>query len=211
MGFKDRVTAGRQLSDRLFDYRGRDTVILALPRGGVPVGRVVADRLGAPLDVLVCRKIGAPGNEEFALGAISARGVRVLNERALRQLLLPPDYLDAKAHEQQAIAIQREAYFRGVRPPIPISGKRVILIDDGIETGMTMRAAIADVQAQAPRELIVAAPVCAPDTYEELARRVDAIVTLEKPSVFFAVGQFYESFPQVTDEEARDALLASRP
>lgn len=211
MVFKDREEAGRLLAYRLSKYQGEDAVILALPRGGLPVARQVADRLGAPLDILVARKIGAPGNEEFALGAVTARGTRVTNERALRHELLPPGYLDTKTQEQRSIANQREAYFRGVREPLPLANKVAILVDDGIATGMTMRAAIEDARTQAPLKIVAAAPVIAPDTFMDLQKLVDEVVVLEVPEVFFSVSQFYQSFPQVSDEEARDWLLARQP
>lgn len=211
MVFKDREEAGRLLANRLGNYQGEDAVILALPRGGLPVARPVADRLGAPLDILVARKIGAPGNEEFALGAVTARGVRVTNERALRYVLLPPGYLEEKTREQRAVAAQRETYFRGVREPLPLANKVTILVDDGIATGMTMRAAIEDVRLQSPLKLVVAAPVIAPETLKDLQDMVDEVIVLDVPEVFFSVSQFYQSFPQVSDEEARDALLAHQP
>lgn len=210
MIFKNREEAGRLLANRLSTCQGQDVVVLALPRGGLPVARPIADRLGAPLDILVARKIGAPGNEEFAIGAVSARGERVLNEQALRQVMLPPGYLERKTEEQRALAHKRETYFRGVQAAMPLEGKVAILVDDGIATGMTMRAAIADARAQKPRKIIVAAAVIAPETYAELQALVDEVVVLDVPEVFFAISQFYEHFPQVSDEEARDVLLASR-
>lgn len=210
MRFRDRKEAGELLAERLFQYAGPDTVVLGLPRGGVPVARVVADRLNAPLDVLVSRKIGAPGNPEFAIGAITARGVRVLNESALRHLYLPPGYLEQEAHEQRRVAERRDQDLRGVHPAIPLSGKVVILVDDGIATGMTVRAALADVCEQQPAKVVLAAPVIAGDTLQALAGMADAVETVLVPEVFYAVGQFYDRFAQVEDEEVRAILAAAR-
>lgn len=206
MVFRDRAEAGRLLAERLTGYQGADVMVLALPRGGLPIGRAVADRLGAPLDVIVARKIGAPGHEEYAIGAVSARGHVVLNQEALGLLELPPGYLDAKTREEQAVARQRESLLRGEGTPPVLEGKTVILVDDGIATGMTMQAAILDVQAQGPRQVVVAAPVIAPATFEVLRGQAARVVALELPMYFGAVGAFYEDFHQVTDTEARAVL-----
>lgn len=210
MIFPNREQAGIQLARRLSDCRDARPVVLALPRGGLPIGRAVADAIGAPLDVVVARKIGAPGNEEFAIGAVTARGQRVLNEQALRYVVLPPGYLDRTTEAQRRVAEAREASYRGIHPHEDLAGRTAILVDDGIATGMTMRAAIEDVRARSPRQVVVAAPVMPPDTYAELSRLADRVVALEVPGDFQAVGQFYRDFTQVTDEEA-EALLAARP
>lgn len=209
MIFTTREAAGRMLASKLQEHRG--ALVLALPRGGLPVASPIAAALGGTLDVLVARKLGAPGQDEFAIGAVTAQGDRVLNEQALRHLWLPPGYLERKTAEQQEVARRREAFFRGVRAPEPLAGRVVILVDDGVATGMTMRAAIAAARRQAPARLVVAAPVMAPDTYRELATLADEVVALAVPAGFRAVGQFYENFPQLSDEEARDVLLAVRP
>ncbi|MFN3429991.1 MAG: phosphoribosyltransferase [Candidatus Sericytochromatia bacterium] len=209
MPFQDRWDAGRQLAALLADYRGRDAVVLGLPRGGVVTAQPVAEGLGAPLDVLVARKLGAPGNEEFAIGAVTARGTRVLYEAVLRRMLLPPGYLEAETERQRRLAETRERTLRGLRPAEPLAGRVVILVDDGIATGMTMRAAIADAQAQRPARLVVAAPVIAPDTYRTLLALVDEVVAVEVPDDFMAVGQFYRDFAQTTDEDVA-RLLAPR-
>jgi putative phosphoribosyl transferase len=210
MIFQDRTQAGLQLAKRLLAYQDCSPLVLALPRGGVPVAQPIADALHAPLDVLVARKIGAPGNEEFAIGAVTARCTRVLNERVLRHYMLPPGYLEAKTQEQKRVARDREEDLRGLRAAVELRDRTVILVDDGIATGMTMRAAIADVRARSPRTIIVAAPVIAPDTYNELQAVADDVVSLQVPTDFYAVGQFYATFPQVSDEEVR-AILRGQP
>lgn len=209
MVFRDRQHSGKLLAERLMEFKAANPVVLALPRGGLPVGRAVADALGAPLGVVVARKIGAPGNEEFAIGAVTARGHRVLNEHALRHLMMPPGYLDRVTEAQRRVAEDREARYRGLGAPLDLRGRTVVLVDDGIATGMTMRAAIADVCAQAPAQVVVAAPVMPPDTYDEMRRLADRVVALEVPEDFYAVGQFYEDFTQVSDAEA-EAILAAK-
>lgn len=205
--FKDRTEAGRWLAEKLEGYRGQDVVVLGLPRGGLPVARAVADRFGWPLDVLVARKIGAPQHEEFAIGAVTARGTRVLNEAALRGVMLPPGYLEAVSDDQTMKAKEREALFRGARPPEPLTGRVVMLVDDGVATGMTLRAAIADVRHQEPARIVVAAPVIAPETFDALQQSADDVVAVSVPALFYAVGQFYADFTQVSDAEAKDCLI----
>lgn len=210
ISFTNRTEAGRLLAEKLETYRGQDVVVLGLPRGGLPVAREVADRFGWPLDVLVARKIGAPFHEEFAIGAVTARGTRVLNEQALRGIMLPPGYLEAASDDQTIKAKEREAVFRGDRPPVPLGGKVVVLVDDGVATGMTLRAAIADVRNFEPARVVAAAPVIAPDTFDALRHEVDDVVAVSVPAMFLAVGQFYADFTQVTDAEAKDCLNAAR-
>lgn len=208
MMFDDRADAGRQLAAKLSSWRRPDTVVLGLPRGGVVTAREVARFLEAPLDIRVARKIGAPWQPEFAIGAVTARGTRVLNQEALRMLLLPPGYLDRATAAQQAEAQDRERRLRDGRPALPLAGKTVILVDDGVATGMTMLAAIRDVRADGPARIIVAAPVIAPPTVPELANEADAVVAVATPEPFMAVGMFYASFSQTTDDEVR-AILSS--
>jgi predicted phosphoribosyltransferase len=208
MVYVDRLDGGRRLAERLMTYRGRDVVVLGLPRGGVVTARPVADALGAPLDVLVARKLGAPGQEELAIGAVTARGTRVLNDAVLRFAMLPPGYLEAETERQRQVAEARERTLRDFRPAEPLTGRVVVLVDDGVATGMTMRAAIADARAQRPAELVVAAPVIAPDTYQELLAMADRVVAVDVPREFYAVGQFYRDFTQTTDEEVRQLLAA---
>lgn len=208
MIFPSREQAGVLLGRRLAAFKDTHPVVLALPRGGLPIGREVADALGAPLDVVVARKIGAPGNAEFAIGAVTARGHRVLNEHALRHVFLPPGYLDRETEAQRRVAEAREARYRGLQPAQDLRGKTVILVDDGIATGMTMQAAIADVRAQDPARVVVAAPVMPPDTHARMERLADRVVPLLVPPDFYAVGQFYEDFRQVSDAEAEACLAA---
>lgn len=213
MTYRDREEAGRFLAQALAAYRGPDVVVLGLPRGGVVVAAPVAEALGAPLDVLVARKIGAPGNPEFAIGAVSSHGQVVLNDGALRFVVLPPGYLEAETERQRRVARDREVQLRGDRPRVPLAGKTAILVDDGIATGMTVKAAVADLSEappdRRPARVIVAAPVVAPDTYRALEPLVDAVVALDVPEGFYAVGQYYQNFTQTTDEEV-EALLRSR-
>lgn len=211
MLLRDREEAGRMLARRLLPYRGEDVVVLGLPRGGVVVAQPIAEALGAPLDVLVARKIGAPGNPEFAIGAVTARGSRVLNTRVLRQVLLPPGYLDEATEAQRREAARREVLFRGMRPHVPLEGRTALIVDDGVATGMTVFAAIADARSEQARRVVVAAPVIAPDTYGLLQERADAVEALEVPREFYAVGQFYENFTQTTDDEVQALLRAGMP
>ncbi|MGE5707492.1 MAG: phosphoribosyltransferase [Bacteroidota bacterium] len=208
MIFENREKAGKLLAERLLGYRGTSNVVLALPRGGLPVARPIADALGAPLDVMVARKLGAPDNPEFAIGAVTARGHRVLNEDALRMVFLPPGYLERETEHQAGLAAERERLLRGVRQAVPLAGKTMILVDDGIATGMTMEAALVDVRAESPAKVVVAAPVIGPEAFERLSKEAE-VVTLQVPSFFYAIGQFYADFSQVSDEEAREILAAS--
>jgi putative phosphoribosyl transferase len=205
--FQDRTDAGRQLAENLLSYAGRDDVIvLALPRGGVPVAFEVAQRLGVPLDVFVVRKLGVPGHEELAMGAIASGGVRVLNEDVL--YVLP----DAQSIVEMVTAIEREELkrrersYRGDRPAPEVRGRTVILVDDGLATGATMRAAAAALRQQGAAKIIVAVPVGAPSTCHEIRSVSDEIVCLQTPGSFMGVGQYYEDFSQTTDEEVRELL-----
>lgn len=211
MRWKNRDQAGRQLAAKLSEYRGADVVVLGLPRGGVAVAVPVAEALGAPLDVLVARKIGAPGQPEFGIGAITSRGVQVLNDAVVRHMFLPPGYMALEGERQRQVALDRERRFHGDREALPLAGKTAIIVDDGIATGMTVMAAIADLRARPPasqpREIVVAAPVIAPDTEVRLLERADRVVALAVPDDFMAVGQYYDDFRQVEDEEVK-AMLA---
>ncbi len=207
MMWRDRLDAGRALAGALTEYKGRNAVVIGLPRGGVVVAAPVAEALGAPLDVRFAKKIGAPGHEELAIGAVTSSGMRVLHEDLLRQMMLPPGYIEQATEEARQTAHAREQDLRGLRPPEPLKGRIVILVDDGIATGMTMFAAIAEVATEDPAEIVVAAPVIAPQTAEGLASRVDRVVALAQPIEFMAVGQFYHDFRQTEDAEVR-ALLS---
>jgi putative phosphoribosyl transferase len=205
--FQDRTDAGRQLAEKMLSYAGRDDVIvLALPRGGVPVAFEVSQRLGVPLDVFVVRKLGVPGHEELAMGAIASGGVRVLNEDVL--YVLP----DAQSIVEMVTAIEREELkrrernYRSDRPPPEVRERTVILVDDGLATGATMRAAAAALRQQDAAKIIVAVPVGAPSTCHEIRSVADEVVCLQTPGSFMGVGQYYEDFSQTTDEEVRELL-----
>jgi putative phosphoribosyl transferase len=207
--FADRREAGRALARRLSAYAGReDVLVLALPRGGVPVGFEVATALDRPLDVFVVRKLGVPGYEELAMGALASGGILVLNDEVTRQFPNASEMIAAAAAREQVELERREKLYRGDRSPPTVEGRVVILIDDGLATGSTMRAAARAVQQRAPARLIVAVPVAAPETCRELAREVDEVVCLITPADFHGVGQFYDDFSQTTDDEVRE-LVAS--
>lgn len=205
--FGDRVEAGQRLAKALLDYAGRDDVlILALPRGGVPVGYEVARRLGAPLDVAVVRKLGTPGQEELAMGAIAMGGARVLNTDVVRSLRIADDVIERVAEREQRELERREREYRGERPKPNVAGRCIILVDDGLATGATMRAAVAALRQLDPRQIVVAVPVAPPDTVARLRSEADKVVCLETPEPFFGVGQWYADFSQTTDEEVRRLL-----
>jgi len=206
--FADRSEAGRALGAILAaTYAEReDVVVLALPRGGVPVAFEVARALHAPLDVFVVRKLGVPGHEELAMGAIASGGVRVLNGEVVQTLLIPPDAIDRVAAGELNEVRRREREYRGSRPPAEVRGKVVILVDDGLATGSTMRAAAAALRAQGPAKIVVAVPVAAAETCDAFRAEVDEIVCVRTPEPFHAVGLWYEDFSQTSDEEVRDLL-----
>ena len=207
MRFRDRAHAGRVLARALAGYAGRDdVVVLALPRGGVPVAAELARRLGAPLDVLVVRKLGVPGHEELALGAIAPGGVLVLDDRLVRRLgLTRADIERLVARELRELA-RRQVAYRDDRPPPDLRGKTVILVDDGLATGATMRAAAEAVRKEQPARVVVAVPVAAAETCDEFRDDVDEIVCVLTPAPFQAVGLWYEDFTQTTDDEVRELL-----
>ena len=205
--FRDRVEAGELLAARLADYRDRDdVVVLALPRGGVPVAREVARALGVPLDVYVVRKLGVPGHEELAMGAIATGGVRQINRDVVDALGIPGSVIDAVAKREQHELERREQTYRGDRGPVSLANKIVILVDDGLATGSTMRAAVMAARQQQPARVIVAVPVGAPSTCADLATEADAVVCVRTPDPFVAVGLWYRDFTPTTDHEVR-ALL----
>lgn len=204
---KDRTTAGRMLAESLHHLAGRtDLVVLALPRGGVPVAFEVADALGAILDLMVVRKLGAPGQEELAMGAIASGGVRLLNHDVVRALNVDEGTIDRVAQREQQELERRERAYRGDRPWPGLRGQCVILSDDGLATGATMRAAVTAVRKQEPARMVVAVPVAPPDTVEMLKRKVDEVACLATPEPFLAIGRWYEDFRQVSDDEVRDLL-----
>jgi predicted phosphoribosyltransferase len=205
--FKDRRDAGKQLAQELTAYAGRpDVIVLALPRGGVPVAYEVARALNAPLDIFIVRKLGLPGHEELAIGAIASGGVRVLNEDIVRALNIPEAVIESIARRELQELERRERTYRGNRPPPEVRGRTVILVDDGLATGASMRAAVAALRAQNPARIVVAVPTAAPETCEAFESEVDEIVCAMTPEPFYGVGRWYEDFSQTTDEEVR-ALL----
>jgi len=202
MQFLDRTEAGQVLAERLEAYANReDTIVLALPRGGVPVAFEVARALHAPLDLFLVRKLGVPGHEALEMGAIASGGVRVLNYDVIRQLGISSRVVDEAAAREQEELERRERAYRGDRPAPEVSGKTVILVDDGLATGSTMRAAVAALRALRPARIVVAVPVAAPDTCQDLQAEVDDLVCALTPPVFSAVSLWYRSFPQTSDEE----------
>lgn len=208
--FRDREDAGRRLAERLERYRDEDVVVLALPRGGVPVGYEVSRALDAPLDVFVARKVGAPGQPELAIGAVAPGGVRMVNERVVRELGVSEDWIESAAEKELAEVARRMRRFRGERPEPEIEGRTVILVDDGIATGMTVRAAVRAIREKRPRRIVLAVPVCAGVTAEALSREVDELVCLQIPQDLWAIGLWYENFRQLEDEEVVELLERSR-
>ncbi|MBX5461371.1 MAG: phosphoribosyltransferase [Steroidobacteraceae bacterium] len=207
--FRDRREAGRRLAAEFLSYAGRsDVLVLALPRGGVPVGYEVARALGAPLDVFLVRKLGTPGHEELAMGAVASGGIRVLNDDVVSALGLDKQVIEAAVEHETRILSDRERRYRGDRPATPLADRIVLLVDDGLATGATMRAAIAAVRRQSPKQLIVAVPVAPPETCETLRAEADEIVCLVMPTPFYGVGFWYEDFSPTTDEEVRELLAA---
>ena len=205
--FRDRAAAGRLLAEKLTAYAGRtDVLVLALPRGGVPVAFEVAQALEVPLDVFVVRKLGVPGHEELAMGAIASGGITVLNEDVIQALHPPLRVIEAVAAREFQELGRRERAYRGDRPAIDVHGKVVILVDDGMATGSTMRAAVAALRRLGPARIVVATPAAAPSTCAEIGREADECVCCIMPDPFYAVGVWYEDFSQTTDEEVRELL-----
>jgi predicted phosphoribosyltransferase len=215
MLFENRAEAGRKLADAVRTAlgppgQGERRLVLGLPRGGVPVAEPVAAALDAELDVLVVRKLGAPGHEEFAMGALASGGVRVLNEKVVHDLGVTPAQLDRIEQRERHELARREHRLRGGRRPIPVEGRRVVLVDDGIATGSTMEAAIRAVREGGATEVIVAVPLAPEDTLTRLDALADEVICLDAPSPFYAVGQGYRAFPQVSDDEVA-AILEPSP
>ncbi|MFC1465259.1 MAG: phosphoribosyltransferase [Candidatus Brachytrichaceae bacterium NZ_4S206] len=209
--FRDRSQAGQLLARRLRRYTGRDDVIvLALPRGGVPVAYAIASALNVPLDVFVVRKLGVPGEEELAMGAIASGGVRVLSQELIEELGLTDEDVERVAARELAELQRRERVFRGDRPFPDLEGKTVILVDDGIATGATMRAAIRAVRAHRPARVSVAVPVGAPQALEALQDEADELICLLSPEVLMGIGAWYQDFSQLSDAEVMAYLQRSR-
>jgi putative phosphoribosyl transferase len=207
ISFHDRTDAGRKLAEMLTRFADRtDVIVLALPRGGVPVAFEVARRLKAPLDILVVRKLGTPGHEELAMGAVASGGVRVLNEEVLASGMISKDALRSATEREREELARRERAYRGQRSWPELRDRIVIVVDDGIATGSTMRAAVEALRQQHPAKIIVAVPVAAPDTYHAFKRIADEMVAVMTPESFRAVGLWYDDFAQTSDEEVRELL-----
>jgi len=204
--FKDRKEAGRLLAKALSEYKDKNPVILAIPRGGVVVAYEVAKSLNAPLDLIIPRKISAPDQPELAIGAVTEDGTTILNQDILQYLRVPDDYIKAEVKRQEEEIKRRIQKYLGDKPRVPIKGKIVILIDDGVATGATIRAAIASIRKRKPALIVLAIPVGLIDTIEELRKDADRVICLMTPEPFFAIGQFYENFEQTSDEEVIQIL-----
>jgi putative phosphoribosyl transferase len=205
--FQDRTAAGRVLASALRQYADRpDVLVLGLPRGGVPVAYEVALALGCPMDVFVVRKLGVPGHRELAVGAIASGGVRVLNRHVVEQLGIPPEAIEEVARQEQAELRRREHEYRGDRPAPEVQGRTVILVDDGLATGATMRVAVAALRLQRPAAIVVAVPAAAAETCEALRAEADHVVCALTPEPFYAVGMWYEDFSETPDAEVRELL-----
>jgi putative phosphoribosyl transferase len=209
--FKNRTDAGQFLAEKLTQYVNQaDVVVLALPRGGVPVAYEVAQRLNAPLDVIVVRKLGVPGYEELAMGAVASGGVRVLNPDVLSHLLIHEAIIDQVTEFELSELKRREHLYRGNRPPLEVKGKTVIIVDDGLATGSTMRAAVKALRQKQPNKIVVAVPVGARETCDSFENEVDTMaVCAITPEPFQAVGLWYQDFSQTTDEEVRELLACA--
>ncbi len=208
--FADRTSAGRELAAKLEHLRGRNAIVLGLPRGGLPVAYEVACALGAPLDILNVRKLGVPWHEELAMGAIGTGGVRVLNSDIMLGMGITQDALDEATTAQQAELERRERLYRGGRPAPVLAGRTVILVDDGIATGATVRAAIEVVRAQKPESIVLAVPVVQDSVAEDLRRDVHELVAVSIPADLLAIGAWYQSFPQLSDDAVRQTLELAR-
>ena len=208
MIFADRIDAGERLAKGLAHLAGSDCAVLAIPRGGVIVGEVIAREIGAPLDVVVPRKIGAPGNPELAIGAV-APGIRVLDPRMVGALGVTDRYLEREIAEQEAEIERRQRAYRGGRPPQPVEGRVAIVVDDGVATGSTAVAALRWARARGAERVVLAVPVAPPQSLERLRAEADEVVVLETPQPFLAVGEWYRDFDQTTDEQVVSALARS--
>jgi putative phosphoribosyl transferase len=206
MAFKNREDAGRRLAKRLAAWHDEDVVVLGLPRGGVPVAYEVALALGAPLDVIIVRKLGVPVQPELGMGALGEDGVRVLNSDVIELARIGEHELEAVEHRERAEVTRRSQQFRGDRPRILLEGRVVVIIDDGIATGSTARAACAVARAHGARRVVLATPVAPPSAAQELRSAADEVVVLETPQHFFAIGEWYDDFSQTPDREVTDLL-----
>jgi predicted phosphoribosyltransferase len=200
--FDDRADAGRQLADLIEGHDVEADIVLAIPRGGLPVGRAVADALAVPLDIVAARKLGAPGNPEFAIGAVASDGTVFLNDEYIDQLGVDESYVDDAIERERAAAQEKVDRYRSERPPLDLHDKTVVVVDDGVATGATTIACLRQIRAAGAARVVLAVPVGPPDTIERLGAEADEILCVETPPSFMAVGQFYASFTQVSDDEA---------
>ena len=208
--FADRVEAGRSLASALLYLKGKDAIVLAIPRGGIVVGFEVANALGIPLDVIIPRKIGAPDNPELAIGAMTEDGTIILNQRLIKYLQVSEDYIKRESEKQRLEIERRLKLYRGEAPYPNLKSRDVIIVDDGIATGSTMKAALASVRKRGAKTVVIAVPVGPPSTIRELKQQADRVVCLHTPEYLEAIGQFYEDFTQTADEEAARLLKLSR-
>lgn len=207
MQFRDRSEAGRLLAHQLEHYKNRpDVIVLGLPRGGVPVAYEVAKELNVPLDVFIVRKLGVPGHEELGMGAIATGGIRIINNEVVRSLNIPQQAIDYVTAQERQELERREHLYRGDRPASDIRGKTVIVVDDGLATGSTMRVALAALRQQAPAKLVVAVPLAPPETCDQLRAEADEVVCAVTPEPFYAVGSWYRNFDQTSDDEVRNLI-----
>jgi len=205
--FENRIEAGRALSPRIAQsIRDRNALVLGLPRGGVPIAFEVAVALDAELDVFIVRKLGLPGKEELAIGAIASGGVRVLNEALIAELQLSPSLIDSIAEREQQELERRQQLFRAGRPRVPVAGRTVIVVDDGIATGASMKAAAQALRTQGPGRILVAVPIAAQQSCAEFRMEVDEIICLHTPALFVGVGMWYRDFSQTSDQEVQQYL-----
>jgi len=205
--FQNRAQAGKKLASKLLSYKAtKNLIVLAIPRGGVVVGKILSQALDCPLEVIVTKKIGAPGNPELAIGAVGVVGKPVIDEELAERVGADENYLKSKILNLKSEIKRREKIFRRDKLPLNLKDKTVILTDDGVATGATMMAAVEIARQQNPKKIIVAVPVIAKDTLEKIEKLADEVVYLDAPEMFFAVGQFYQDFSQITDEEVRKIL-----
>lgn len=207
--FKDREEAGKELARALEGFKGQDVVVLGVPRGGVIVAREVAEALGSPLDIVVTRKIGAPGEPEFALGAVTQEGDVIVDSGAAESVGATAEYLQEEARRKKSEVKERMRGLRGDMPYLSLEGKTVIIIDDGMATGNSMKAAVQSVRKRGPKEVVVAVPVAPREAVAELSMEGSRVVCLEQPRFFFAIGEFYKDFQQVEDSEVRELLQSA--
>ena len=206
VNFKDRQEAGQILANKLSNYAKQNVIVLGLPRGGVPVAFEVAKALKATLDVYVVRKLGVPGHEELAMGAIASGDVRILNKPAIADLLISEEEIEAETRKEREELKRRELLYRDDRPPLDVTNRTVILVDDGIATGSTIKAAIAALKKQKAGRIVVAVPVAPSSTIEEIKGDVDEVICVSSPEFFYAISLWYDEFPQTSDEEVRELL-----